>query len=177
MRKMEELLKQQQEILAAIAAEYKRSREAAAQGESIAQYNLGVIYCKGQGVQQNLTEACRYFKLAAEQGHVDAQIELGGLYEHGHGVSKDLAESVRLYSLAVAQGSVVAHCRLGYMLESGLGSSKTTKKPSACTSWLPDNITPTRNTPWVGSMKTTMVWNRTMRRRSIGTNRLRPMAM
>ena len=68
MSKMEELLKQQHDIMLAIEAEYKRSREAAAQGEALAQYNLGVIYYKGQGVQQNFAEASRYFKLAAEQG-------------------------------------------------------------------------------------------------------------
>ena len=87
MSKMEERLKQQHDIMLAIEAEYKRSREAAAQGEALAQYNLGVIYYKGQGVQQNFAEASRYFKLAAEQGNGDAQIDLGTMYEHGHGVS------------------------------------------------------------------------------------------
>jgi hypothetical protein len=53
MSKMEELLKQQHDIVVAIGAEYKRSRDAAAQGEALAQYSLGVLYYKGQGVQQN----------------------------------------------------------------------------------------------------------------------------
>ena len=145
MSKIEELLKQQQEIAAAIQAEYAKSREAAEKGEALAQYALGIIYCKGQGVPQNFAEAGRCFKLAAAQGNLDAQIDLAGMYEQAQGVAKDAAEAVRLYQLAVAQGSAVAHGRLGRLFESGQGAcmkttmvwSKTMPRPCAGTNWLP----------------------------------------
>ena len=44
MTKMEELLKQQQDIVAAIAAEFKRGVEEAAKGMADAQYNLAVMH-------------------------------------------------------------------------------------------------------------------------------------
>ena len=44
MSRMEELLKQKKDIIAAIEAEYKKGLEAAAQGQAEAQYNLGVMY-------------------------------------------------------------------------------------------------------------------------------------
>ena len=80
MSKMEELLKQQEEIVAAIKAEYESGIEAAAKGEADAQYNLGVLHYKGQGVKKNPQEAMRLFKAAAEQGHTDAQRNLGLMF-------------------------------------------------------------------------------------------------
>ena len=40
---------------------------------AIAQNNLGWMYYYGLGVEQDYTEALRWFKKAAEQGYVDAQ--------------------------------------------------------------------------------------------------------
>ena len=39
----------------------------------IAQYNLGVMYDKGQGVPQNHKTAVKWYRLAAEQGDARAQ--------------------------------------------------------------------------------------------------------
>ena len=47
MSRMDELLQQQEEIVAAIKIEYARVMEAAAKGEADAQYNLGVLHYKG----------------------------------------------------------------------------------------------------------------------------------
>ena len=104
MTRMEELLKQQEEIVAAIAAEYKRGQESAAKGESEAQYNLAVMYHKGQGVAQNFAEAVTCYKLAAEQGNADAQYNLGDMTEKGQGTAQDYAEAVHWLQLAAAQG-------------------------------------------------------------------------
>ena len=50
MTRIEELVLQRQAIDAEIEAEYKKEGEAAARGEAEAQFNLGLIYYKGQGV-------------------------------------------------------------------------------------------------------------------------------
>ena len=65
MSRMEELLKQQHDIALAIEAEFTRGRDAAAKGEAEAQYNLGVMYQKGQGVAKNEAGAMRCYKLSA----------------------------------------------------------------------------------------------------------------
>ena len=50
----------------------------AEQGDAEAQYNLGVMYYKGDGVSQDYQTAAKWFRLAAEQGDAKAQFVLGG---------------------------------------------------------------------------------------------------
>ena len=55
---------------------YKLILPLAEQGDAPAQYNLGVLYEKRQGVPQDYKEAVKWWKLAAEQGHEEAQYNL-----------------------------------------------------------------------------------------------------
>ena len=48
-------------------------RKPAEQGDSDAQYTLGVMYANGQGVVQNYIKAHMYWNLAANQGNEDAR--------------------------------------------------------------------------------------------------------
>ena len=68
MTRIEELVLQRQAIDAEIEAEYKKEGEAAARGEAEAQFNLGLIYYKGQGVPENYAQAFAAFTLASAQG-------------------------------------------------------------------------------------------------------------
>lgn len=47
--------------------------KAARQGDAEAQYNLGVCYRKGYGVEKDLTEAVKWLRKAADQGFAEAQ--------------------------------------------------------------------------------------------------------
>ena len=47
--------------------------EAAKQGRADAQYNLGLMYERGQGVDQDDSMAMRWYAKAAAQGHEQAQ--------------------------------------------------------------------------------------------------------
>jgi TPR repeat protein len=51
-------------------------RLAAEQGLAQAQFNLGVLYKKGEGTAQDIKQAVKWYRLAAEQGHVSAQYNL-----------------------------------------------------------------------------------------------------
>ncbi|HHF4819146.1 TPA: tetratricopeptide repeat protein [Haemophilus influenzae] len=67
----------------------------AEQGDANVQFNLGVMYAKGQGVKQDDFEAVKWFRKAAEQGHAKAQAILGFSYllgERGVQVNKSLAK-------------------------------------------------------------------------------------
>ena len=64
-------------------------RMAAEQGYAKAQYNLGLMYAKGEGVPEDGVEAVRWYRMAAEQGHAKAQYNLGVMYAKGEGVPKD----------------------------------------------------------------------------------------
>jgi TPR repeat protein len=96
---------------------------AVATGNVQAQYNLGVLYLKGNGadVRQDYVEAVKWFKLAAEQGFAHAQYNLGLMYGNGQGVQKDHTEAAKWYRLAAAQGLADAQNNLGVMYSRGQG--------------------------------------------------------
>ncbi len=75
---------------------------AAEAGLDLAQYNLGILYYLGQGVEQNYAEALRWTLAAAEQGHVNAQFNLASLYYYGTGTAVDYAQALR-WNLAAAE--------------------------------------------------------------------------
>ena len=54
----------------------------AEQGNAIAQYNLGVMYAKGQGVPKDYKLAVKWYRKSAEQGDPSAQSNLGLMYEN-----------------------------------------------------------------------------------------------
>ena len=54
-------------------------RKAAEQGSPEGQYNLGLMYRQGLGVQKNEREAEKWIGLARAQGYAPAQMSVGGL--------------------------------------------------------------------------------------------------
>ena len=78
----------------------------AKQGDTSAQYYLGVMYQNGSGVSQNDAEAAKWYQLAAEQDHAPAQANLAKLYEDGLGVPKNKAKAMRLYCRAAENGDL-----------------------------------------------------------------------
>ncbi len=82
----------------------KEFRPLADQGIAGAQYNLGLMYHKGQGVPQDYQEAAQWCRLAAEQGYAGAQVLLGTMYHLGQGVPRDDTLAHMWLALAAAQG-------------------------------------------------------------------------
>lgn len=76
----------------------------AAQGNAVAQFNLGVLYDTGRGVWQDYVLAAQWYRKAAKQGHAAAQFNLGGLYYEGQGVPKDLVRASMWFTLAGIAG-------------------------------------------------------------------------
>src|SRR6185312_572564 len=62
---------------------------AAEQGHDSTQYNLGVCYEYGTGVEKDEQKAVELYKKAAEQGDAGAQCNLANGYYNGTGVEKD----------------------------------------------------------------------------------------
>ncbi len=93
----------------------------AEQGAPHAQYNLGLLYARGQGVQQDFSKAAEYYRKAAEQGIVEAEYNLGVLYGNGQGVKKDEAEASKWFLKAAEKGDVNAAASLGNIYDEGPG--------------------------------------------------------
>ena len=58
----------------------KEWKPLAESGNSVAQFNLGLIYDNGWGVPQDYKEAVKWYRLAAKQGNAWAQNNLGVVY-------------------------------------------------------------------------------------------------
>ncbi len=90
-------------------------------GDVIYQFLLGRVYNQGAaGMQQDLVEAERWYKLSAQQGNVEAQYKLGSLYLNGGpGVPQNLLEAEKWLKLAAEQGDIIAQYNLGSLYFSG----------------------------------------------------------
>ena len=82
--------------------------KAAEQGHANAQYMLGDMYERGQGVGQSDREAVKCYTKAAEQGNAQAQFFVGRLYEKGQGVPLNDVIALSYYILASAGGEARA---------------------------------------------------------------------
>jgi hypothetical protein len=83
-------------------------RQAADQGDSRAEFVLGVMYANGQGVAQNASEAARWYEKAADQGEAGAQYSLGALYRDGTGVPQDTQKAAYWFGRAAAPDQSIA---------------------------------------------------------------------
>ena len=72
--------------------------------DGAAQYNLGVIYANGQGVQRDDAAAVKWYRKAADQGLAEAQNNLGVIYAKGDGIPQDYVQAYMWLSLAAAGG-------------------------------------------------------------------------
>jgi len=117
------------------ASAHKLFLELAEQGDVEAQYNLGLMYGKGKGVQKNYSEAVKWWGLAAEQGNGKAQTNLGWMYEIGKGVLKDENKAAHWYQIASSQGISKAQEKLNSLLNKTkknlqVNTTRSSDKPS-----------------------------------------------
>lgn len=61
---------------------------------SDAQYNLGILYMKGLGVEKNEKTAFIWYKRASANGNTDAMYNLGTMYNQGRVVIRSTKDAV-----------------------------------------------------------------------------------
>ena len=72
-------------------------------GDVDAQYELGMAYKYGWGIEKSDRDAALWFREAVDQGHPRAHFELGLMYEFGEGVPVNLKRAHSLYQEAARQ--------------------------------------------------------------------------
>ncbi len=77
-------------------------------GNAVSQYNLGLCYANGNGVEVDLDETVRWLRKAAEQGLPEAQFNLGMCLSRGVGVEKNVVEGTMWLHSAAQQGHAEA---------------------------------------------------------------------
>ena len=100
----------------------------AAQGNPIAQYNLGLMYKNGVGVKIDKNEAVGWFILASNNGHMLGKYALGLAYYHGSGVRTNFQKSMNLFLDASYMGHPASQINVGNMYYYGQGVGKNYPK-------------------------------------------------
>lgn len=102
---------------------FLKKLELARQGDAEAQYQLGLMYRKGDGVTPMRSEAIKWFTGAATLGHAKAQLELAFTYSgySGDDTMLDLKQASYWLQQAAEQGEVEAQYMLGNMYADGRG--------------------------------------------------------
>ena len=80
----------------------------AEQGDAVAQFKLGEMYAKGEGLPEDDAEAMKWWRKAADRGNLDAQHNLAVSYFTGDDVPQDYVQAYLWWSLAAAHGDVDA---------------------------------------------------------------------
>ncbi|MQY44663.1 hypothetical protein GAO09_01065 [Rhizobiales bacterium RZME27] len=102
-------------------SEFRLYNEAAASGNVLAQYNLGVAYRDGIGTQVSGEQALHWFEEAAVGGDDTAAFNIGSIYDEGKLVPEDNQTAIAWYDLAAQRGSTDGMINLGLMYENGEG--------------------------------------------------------
>jgi predicted aspartyl protease len=93
----------------------------AERGDASAQFTLGKMYQRGQGVSRSVADAIKWYEKAVRQREPSAMINLGLMYRLGDGVPKNFPEAVHLFRLATRYGDHLGSVYLGIMHEKGEG--------------------------------------------------------
>ena len=93
-----------------------------------AQYNLGILYQKGLGVETNPKAAFIWYKRAAENGHTDAMYNLGIMYDHGKVVHLSTKDATKWWQKAAELGNASAQYNMAVEYAYGRNLEKDVDK-------------------------------------------------
>jgi localization factor PodJL len=96
-------------------------RRAASAGLPPAQYRLGKLHERGEGVPRDANEARVWTERAAQGGNTKAMHDLAHLYAEGEGAPQSYATSVEWFRKAADAGLLDSQFNLGVLYEQGLG--------------------------------------------------------
>jgi localization factor PodJL len=95
--------------------------QAADKGQAVAQYRLGTLYERGQGVAADSVKAVHWYELAANQGNRKAMHNLAVAYAGGTSAKRNMTESARWFAKAAALGLADSQFNLAVLYERGEG--------------------------------------------------------
>lgn len=90
-------------------------RVGAEKGHRDSQYYLGLMYAKGDGIEQSYSQAHQWLEKAAMNGYPKAMYHLGEMYVWGDGVDVDYEQAAVWFWLATGFGDKYAQKRLRTM--------------------------------------------------------------
>ena len=103
-------------------------QKAAEMGSPEAQYNYGVFFQQGVGIEPNDSLALYWFLRAAEQGWADAQFKVSYNYAAGQGVPQDFAKAFEWTKRCADQQHAECMMNLITFYQQGVGTEKNMKE-------------------------------------------------
>ena len=103
----------------------------AAATSSDAQFLLGMMYLRGDGVGADAYEAITCFRRSATAGNANAQYQLGLAYRDGIGTPRSDEDAVRWLNRSLDQGNMYAAAALSRNYLKGIGVPKNGEKALA----------------------------------------------
>ena len=100
----------------------------AASGNGESQYQLGLKYLAGNGVEKDLKKGIEWISMAADNGYLPAQLELGSIYIEGGEIRRDYSQAAKWYKKAAQNGDANAQYTLAQMYKDGLGLDRDNAK-------------------------------------------------
>ncbi len=104
-------------------------REAAANGDNKALFEIATRYADGRGVNKDMKKAVEWYQKAADAGFAPAQFRIGSYYEKGTGVERSPQKAKEFYQLAAQQGNASAMHNLAVLY--AMGAAGPTDNDSA----------------------------------------------
>ena len=93
-----------------------------------AQYNLGILYMKGLGVEKNEKTAFIWYKRAAANGNTDAMYNLGMMYNQGRVIYRSPKDAVKWWKKSAELGNIEAQFNLGVVYAYGRSLKQDTNE-------------------------------------------------
>lgn len=102
--------------------------KAAQKGHVVAQYDVGVNYVTGWGVEKDEKKAYEWWTRSAQEGYPSAEAAIGKCYFNGWGVEKNDEEACRWWKKAAEANDLDGMIALAYSYFNGTGVTKDDKK-------------------------------------------------
>ena len=99
-------------------------KAAAEKGDGEAMVYLGDAYLGGYGVNEDLSEALKWYKKGAEKGSSVGMYRVGMMYSRGVGLKINLAEAFQWFSKAAEKNHVPAIFEAAQCLQVGMGTEQ-----------------------------------------------------
>jgi TPR repeat protein len=88
----------------------------ASNGDSVAQYNMGLLYRDGLGVEKNIEVALSWLNLAAQQKHMLANFAVAKILEKNRNLGSRDADQLNYLKEAAFSGHAIAPLEIGNYL-------------------------------------------------------------
>jgi hypothetical protein len=103
-------------------------KRAAENDDANAQFELGMCFANGDGVEQKPRTAVKWFERSAKWGHPEAMLQLGFRYEDGDGIDQDYERAFNWFMKSAEAGLPLGMCCVGAAYEKGNGVEKDLAK-------------------------------------------------